>query len=50
VAENARYKEIAEKLDTQLMAELKATADPRATGGGDEFDKYIWYQGQAMKR
>ena len=27
-------------LDTRLMAELKATGDPRASGGGDAFDGY----------
>ena len=28
------------------MEELKATGDPRASGGGAEFDDYIWYQGR----
>jgi len=32
------YDEIKEKLAAQLMEQLLATGDPRATGGGDEFD------------
>jgi len=40
VAEDPGYAEVVQKLDTQLMAELKATGDPRATGQGDEFDRY----------
>ncbi len=40
VAEDPAYTEIAKDLDARLMAGLKATADPRASGGGDEFDRY----------
>jgi uncharacterized sulfatase len=29
-------------MDRQLMAELAASGDPRALGGGDEFDRYPW--------
>jgi arylsulfatase A-like enzyme len=39
VAEDPAYQEIESRLDARLMAELKATGDPRATGGGDEFDR-----------
>jgi hypothetical protein len=30
------------------MRELKATGDPRARGRGEEFDRYIWYQGRSL--
>jgi uncharacterized sulfatase len=40
VAEDPAYREIVSTLDARLMAELKATNDPRATGAGDEFDHY----------
>ena len=33
------------KLSDLLMKNLKATGDPRATGGGDEFDKYPYLGG-----
>ncbi len=39
VAEDPAYAEIKEKLSAQLMAQLLATEDPRATGGGDDFDE-----------
>ncbi|HOD81608.1 MAG: Arylsulfatase [Planctomycetes bacterium ADurb.Bin126] len=35
------------RLDEQLIAELTATGDPRATGRGDVFDRYPVYHGQA---
>jgi uncharacterized sulfatase len=50
VASQADYAPIVKRLDAQLMAELKASGDPRASGGGDEFDRYIWYQGRARGR
>ncbi len=40
VAEDPAYTDTVKDLDARLMAELKATNDPRATGGGDEFDRY----------
>ncbi len=40
VAEDAAYSVTVKDLDTRLMAELKATGDPRVSGGGDEFDRY----------
>jgi arylsulfatase A-like enzyme len=39
LAGDPAYEEIRAKLSAQLMEELIATGDPRATGGGDEFDK-----------
>jgi arylsulfatase A-like enzyme len=50
VAGDPKYKTVADKLGKQLMAELRATGDPRASGGGDEFDRYIWYQGRTLSR
>lgn len=49
VAGKARYKEIQATLEKQLMAELKATGDPRVTGGGEQFDQYRYF-GRAGKR
>lgn len=46
VAAEAGYSDAVKRLDAQLMAELKASGDPRARGGGEEFDRYTWYQGQ----
>jgi N-sulfoglucosamine sulfohydrolase len=40
VAEEPAFQETASSLDARLTAELKAMGDPRATGGGDEFDRY----------
>jgi arylsulfatase A-like enzyme len=40
VADDPAYRKIAAELDARLMAELKAAGDPRATGSGDEFDRY----------
>jgi N-sulfoglucosamine sulfohydrolase len=40
VAEDAAYANTVQQLEKQLLAELKATADPRASGGGDEFDRH----------
>ena len=39
LAEDPAYAAYKEKLSAQLMEELKATGDPRATGSGDEFEK-----------
>lgn len=38
LAGDPAYEEIREKLSATLMEQLLATGDPRATGGGDEFD------------
>ena len=40
LADEAAYADQLKELDARLMAELKATGDPRASGGGDEFDRY----------
>ncbi|MFN7939478.1 MAG: sulfatase-like hydrolase/transferase, partial [Bryobacteraceae bacterium] len=40
VAADPAYAGALKKLDGQLMAALKETKDPRATGGGEEFDRY----------
>ena len=40
VAEDSAYATTIKDLDARLMAELKATADPRASGGGAELDQY----------
>jgi uncharacterized sulfatase len=40
VAEDQAYAAAVKDLDARLMAELKSTSDPRATGGGDELDQY----------
>jgi arylsulfatase A-like enzyme len=45
VAGETGYAEVVKRLEAQLMAELKSSGDPRAHGGGDEFDRYVWYQG-----
>ena len=37
--------EVKEKLAALLMENLKSTGDPRATGGGDEFDKNPYFGG-----
>jgi N-sulfoglucosamine sulfohydrolase len=39
LAYDPAFKEMKEELSAQLMEELLATGDPRATGGGDEFDR-----------
>ena len=39
VAEDPTYAATVKDLDARLMTELKATGDPRAVGGGDEFDR-----------
>jgi arylsulfatase A-like enzyme len=50
VAADPNYAAVVKRLDAQLMGELKATGDPRATGGGDQFDRYVWYQGRGAGR
>jgi arylsulfatase A-like enzyme len=39
VAEEPAYADTVKALDARLMAELKATGDPRATGNGEGFDR-----------
>jgi uncharacterized sulfatase len=50
VAADAAYADRKKKLEAALMAELKATGDPRALGSGDAFDSYPYYGGQQRKR
>jgi arylsulfatase A-like enzyme len=50
VAEDPAYADTVKVLDAQLMAELKASADPRVTGVGDEPDRYPAAQPQGKKK
>jgi arylsulfatase A-like enzyme len=50
VADGPGYAKSKEKLAGALMAELKATKDPRALGNGDIFDKYPYYGAGAPKK
>lgn len=43
VAGQAAYAAVQKELRAQLDAWMKQTQDPRATGGGDEFDKYPYF-------
>lgn len=45
VAGDPAYAASLKKLEAQLMAALKETKDPRATGGGEEFDHYATMTG-----
>jgi N-sulfoglucosamine sulfohydrolase len=45
VAEAPEYAKIKKELSDALMAELKATNDPRVLGKGDIFDQYPYYGG-----
>ena len=49
VADQRRYARIKKRLSDLLMAELKATKDPRVLGQGDAFDKYPYYGGLPKK-
>lgn len=50
LAGDPKHADVVKKLEAQLIADLKVSGDPRAHGGGEEFDRYIWYQGQRMDR
>lgn len=43
VAADPAYAEILKKLSTALMAELKASGDPRLVGGAERIDTYRYY-------
>ena len=43
VAAEPGYAKVKKKLAAALMAELKATKDPRVLGKGDTFDNYPYY-------
>ena len=45
VADQSAYAETGRKLAARLMSQLQATADPRAVGGGDHFDKFPYLGG-----
>ena len=45
VAGKPEYAKVKKKLADSLMAELKATDDPRVLGKGDLFDQYPYYGG-----
>jgi hypothetical protein len=45
VAGKSEYTKIQKKLAAELIAELKATKDPRVLGKGDIFDQYPYYGG-----
>ncbi|MGD9647182.1 MAG: sulfatase [Pirellulales bacterium] len=45
VAGQSAYAEVQSRLASQLESELRALADPRVDGGGDEFDKFPYYGG-----
>jgi len=50
VAERAEYAKVKSELAAVLMAELKATKDPRVLGRGDAFDKYPYYGGMPGRK
>ena len=49
VADKPEYARAKNKLSAALIAELKATKDPRVLGKGDLFDKYPYYGGGLKK-
>jgi len=50
VADNPGYAKVKNKLADVLMAELKATEDPRVLGKGDVFDTYPYYGGMPNRK
>ncbi len=49
VASDPAYADTRKKLESSLLAELRATGDPRVLGGA-KFDDYPYYGGQQPKR
>jgi hypothetical protein len=45
VADQPGYAKARDDLREKLLAELKATRDPRVLGEGDRFDRYPYYGG-----
>lgn len=45
VADDPEYADVLARMSKQLNEELAATGDPRATGGGDEFDRFEYIGG-----
>ena len=50
VAALPKYAKVKSKLAAALMAELKATKDPRVLGNGDIFDTYPYYGGMPGRK
>ena len=50
VADRPEYAKTRRELASRLMAELKATDDPRGRGQGDAFDRYPYYGGRQPKK
>lgn len=49
LAGNPEFKQIQEELKTQLFDLLRESGDPRADGGGDEFDEYPYRAGYKLR-
>jgi N-sulfoglucosamine sulfohydrolase len=50
IADDPAYAQVKKELADRLMAELKATDDPRVLGRGDAFDRYPYYGGQQPRQ
>jgi arylsulfatase A-like enzyme len=50
LAADSKHAAAKEKLSVQLDRWMKETADPRASGGGDEFDRYPYFGGEGPPR
>jgi len=50
IADRAEYAKIKSKLAAVLVAELKATNDPRVLGKADAFDRYPYYGGMPGRK
>jgi len=50
VAGDSAYEAVRKELSGTLMAELKATADPRIVGGGEQFDAYPYRSGYELMK
>jgi arylsulfatase A-like enzyme len=49
VASQPEYAKTRDEMREKLLAELKATKDPRVLGEGDQFDRYPYYGGPQKK-
>jgi arylsulfatase A-like enzyme len=49
VASRPEYAEVRQRLEGRLLAELRATADPRVVGGADRLEVYPYYGQSPMK-
>jgi len=50
LAEDKSYAKIKAGLSAMLLAEMKATSDPRAIGGGERFDQYPYRSSYKLNR